>query len=137
MVVSPLIALMQDQVDGLRKNGIPATFLNSSVSFDKVRAREQAILAGKIKLLYVAPERLLSERFLPLLDLVHNQIGISAFAIDEAEIPIFSSQIREAVAFQKASLKGCLVSKSGDSRGKTCWGDYKKLGDEIRNEFGE
>lgn len=84
VVVSPLIALMQDQVDGLRKNGIPATFLNSSVSFDKVRAREQAIIAGKIKLLYVAPERLLSERFLPLLDLVHNQIGISAFAIDEA-----------------------------------------------------
>ena len=57
--------------------------------------------------------------------------------LDEAEIPTFSSQIREAVAFQKASLKGCLVSNSGDSRGKTCWGDYKKLGDEIRNEFGE
>ncbi len=84
IVVSPLIALMQDQVDGLRKNGIPATFLNSSVSPHKVRMREQAILAGKIKLLYVAPERLLSERFLPLLDLVHHQIGISAFAIDEA-----------------------------------------------------
>jgi ATP-dependent DNA helicase RecQ len=46
--------------------------------------REQAILSGKVKLLYVAPERLLSERFLPLLDLVHHQIGISAFAIDEA-----------------------------------------------------
>ena len=84
VVVSPLIALMQDQVDGLRKNGIPATFLNSSVSPYKVKMREQAILAGKVKLLYVAPERLLSERFLPLLDLVHHQIGISAFAIDEA-----------------------------------------------------
>ncbi|MEO1374374.1 MAG: DNA helicase RecQ [Cyanobacteria bacterium J06635_10] len=84
VVVSPLIALMQDQVDGLRKNGIPATFLNSSVSPYKVKMREQAILNGKVKLLYVAPERLLSERFLPLLDLVHHQIGISAFAIDEA-----------------------------------------------------
>ncbi len=84
VVVSPLIALMQDQVDGLRKNGIPATFLNSSVSPYKTRMREQAILNGKIKLLYVAPERLLSEKFLPLLDLVHHQIGISAFAIDEA-----------------------------------------------------
>ncbi|MEB3217527.1 MAG: DNA helicase RecQ [Nostocales cyanobacterium 94392] len=84
VVVSPLIALMQDQVDGLRKNGIPATFLNSSVSPHKARMREQAILSGKIKLLYVAPERLLSERFLPLLDLVDHQIGISAFAIDEA-----------------------------------------------------
>ncbi|MGB3653983.1 MAG: DNA helicase RecQ [Rivularia sp. (in: cyanobacteria)] len=84
IVVSPLIALMQDQVDGLRKNGIPATFLNSSVSPHKARMREQAIMSGKVKLLYVAPERLLSERFLPLLDLVHQQIGISAFAIDEA-----------------------------------------------------
>ncbi|MBE9212616.1 DNA helicase RecQ [Plectonema cf. radiosum LEGE 06105] len=84
VVVSPLIALMQDQVDGLRKNGIAATFLNSSVSPHQARIREQAIMSGKVKLLYVAPERLLSERFLPLLDLVHHQIGISAFAIDEA-----------------------------------------------------
>ncbi|MBF2013730.1 MAG: DNA helicase RecQ [Rivularia sp. T60_A2020_040] len=84
VVVSPLIALMQDQVDGLRKNGIPATFLNSTVSSHQARIREQAIMSGKVKLLYVAPERLLSERFLPLLDLVHHQIGISAFAIDEA-----------------------------------------------------
>ncbi len=84
VVVSPLIALMQDQVEGLRKNGIAATFLNSSVSPHQARMREQAIMSGKVKLLYVAPERLLSERFLPLLDLVHHQIGISAFAIDEA-----------------------------------------------------
>lgn len=84
IVVSPLIALMQDQVDTLRRNGIAATFLNSSLSGEKVRSREQAVLAGKVKLLYVAPERLMSERFLPFLDLVHHHGGISAFAIDEA-----------------------------------------------------
>ncbi|WP_017319189.1 DNA helicase RecQ [Mastigocladopsis repens] len=84
VVVSPLIALMQDQVEALRDNGVAATFLNSSLNAYKVRSREEYILSGKVKLLYVAPERLLSERFLPFLDLVHHQIGISAFAIDEA-----------------------------------------------------
>ncbi|BAZ24897.1 ATP-dependent DNA helicase RecQ [Kalymmatonema gypsitolerans NIES-4073] len=84
VVVSPLIALMQDQVEALRDNGIAATFLNSSLNAHKVRSREEYILSGKVKLLYVAPERLLSDRFLPFLDLVHHQVGISAFAIDEA-----------------------------------------------------
>ena len=84
VVVSPLIALMQDQVDALQDNGIGATFLNSSLSWEDVRSREYAILNGKIKLLYVAPERLLGEKFLPFLDKVRSQIGISAIAIDEA-----------------------------------------------------
>ncbi len=84
VVVSPLIALMQDQVEALRNNNISATFLNSSLNPYQVRSREDAILKGKVKLLYVAPERLLSERFLPFLDLVHHQMGISTFAIDEA-----------------------------------------------------
>jgi ATP-dependent DNA helicase RecQ len=84
VVVSPLIALMQDQVEALRNNNIAATFLNSSLNPYKVRSREEAIRNGKVKLLYVAPERLLSERFLPFLDLVHHQVGISTFAIDEA-----------------------------------------------------
>ncbi len=84
VVVSPLIALMQDQVEALRKNGIAATFLNSSLNSYQTRSREQYILQGKVKLLYVAPERLVSERFLPFLDLIHHQVGISAFAIDEA-----------------------------------------------------
>ncbi len=84
VVVSPLIALMQDQVEALRNNNINATFLNSSLNAYNVRSREEAILSGKVKLLYVAPERLLSERFLPFLDLVKEKIGISGFAIDEA-----------------------------------------------------
>lgn len=84
VVVSPLIALMQDQVEALRDNGIGATFLNSTLSLSTIRQAEKNILAGKIQLLYIAPERLLSERFLPFLDSIHQQIGISTFAIDEA-----------------------------------------------------
>ncbi len=84
VVVSPLIALMQDQVEALQDNGIGATFLNSTLSSQETRSRETAIQEGKIKLLYVAPERLLGERFLPFLDIVANKLGISAFAIDEA-----------------------------------------------------
>ncbi|TAE49529.1 MAG: DNA helicase RecQ [Oscillatoriales cyanobacterium] len=84
VVVSPLIALMQDQVEALQDNGIGATFLNSTLSAMETRSRETAILEGKIKLLYVAPERLLGERFLPFLDIVASKLGISAFAIDEA-----------------------------------------------------
>ena len=84
IVVSPLIALMQDQVATLRDNGIGATFLNSSLSLPEVRSREQEILSSKIKLLYVAPERLLSEKFGSFLNQIASGEGISAFAIDEA-----------------------------------------------------
>ncbi|WP_413175678.1 DNA helicase RecQ [Anabaena azotica] len=84
VVVSPLIALMQDQVEALRNNNISATFLNSSLNSYKVRSREEAIMNGKVRLLYVAPERLISDRFLPLLDVVKEKIGIANFAIDEA-----------------------------------------------------
>ncbi len=84
IVVSPLIALMQDQVQALQDNGIGATFLNSTLDFAETRNREQAIVAGKIKLLYVAPERLLTERFLEFLQEVKSQVGIGSIAIDEA-----------------------------------------------------
>ena len=84
LVVSPLIALMQDQVFALQDNGIGATFLNSTLTLAETRSREASIINGKIKLLYVAPERLMSKRFAAFLETVKNQIGISAFAIDEA-----------------------------------------------------
>lgn len=84
VVVSPLIALMQDQVNALNNNGIAATYLNSSLDLSEVRSREQALLQGQIKLLYVAPERLLSESFWPFLLRLQQQVGISGFAIDEA-----------------------------------------------------
>ncbi|MEL6334016.1 MAG: DNA helicase RecQ [Cyanobacteria bacterium J06626_26] len=84
IVVSPLIALMQDQVRSLKDNGIAATFLNSSLTLDETRSREKALLNGDIKLLYLAPERLMSPSFWPLLEKLQQTVGISAFAIDEA-----------------------------------------------------
>jgi ATP-dependent DNA helicase RecQ len=85
IVISPLIALMQDQVELLRNNGIAATFLNSSLSPEERRSRGRAVMEGRIKLLYVAPERLLSEEFLNgVLPHIHDRVGISTFAVDEA-----------------------------------------------------
>ncbi len=84
VVISPLIALMQDQVDRLRANGIAATFINSSLSPDERSAREQAMLQGELKLVYVAPERLLTQSFLLRLDEVQRRMGLSLLAVDEA-----------------------------------------------------
>ena len=85
IVVSPLIALMQDQVQALQDNGIPATFLNSSLSAEEAKSRGRMIMGGQIKLLYVAPERLLSEDFLnSVLPHIRDRVGISAIAVDEA-----------------------------------------------------
>ncbi|HEY7413703.1 MAG TPA: RecQ family ATP-dependent DNA helicase, partial [Ktedonobacteraceae bacterium] len=81
---SPLIALMQDQVDRLQANGIAATFVNSSLSNEERFRRERDILDGKLKLVYVAPERLLTQNFLGLLDDVQERVGLSLLAVDEA-----------------------------------------------------
>lgn len=80
IVVSPLIALMQDQVDTLKELGVKAAFLNSSLEFSEARIIEQQLLDNQLDILYVAPERLLTERMLQLLD----QSTLSLFAIDEA-----------------------------------------------------
>ncbi len=84
VVVSPLIALMQDQVERLDANGIPATFVNSAISSEERNRRERAALRGDIKLLYVAPERLVLGAFQGLLDAVRGEQGLSLLAIDEA-----------------------------------------------------
>ncbi|HEU0153295.1 MAG TPA: DNA helicase RecQ [Arenimonas sp.] len=80
IVVSPLIALMQDQVEALEQLGVRAAFLNSSLTGEAAAAVEARLLAGDLDLLYVAPERLLTDRFLRLLERSH----IALFAIDEA-----------------------------------------------------
>lgn len=80
VVVSPLIALMQNQVDALLELGVRAAFLNSSQSWEQARAVERQFLAGELDMLYVAPERLLTERCLALLE--RGQVAL--FAIDEA-----------------------------------------------------
>ena len=84
IIVSPLIALMQDQVEALQQLGVQAAFLNSSLSAeDNARITSQA-LSGEIKILYVAPERLTVNSFLSLLDEVNAHVGLALFAIDEA-----------------------------------------------------
>jgi len=80
VVVSPLIALMQDQVDALRELGVRAAFLNSTQDWRSNREVEADFLAGRLDLLYVAPERLLTERCMNLL----AQGQVALFAIDEA-----------------------------------------------------
>ncbi len=80
IVVSPLIALMHDQVVALKQLGVRAEYLNSSLSAEEARGVENALTAGELDLLYVAPERLLTGRFLNLL----NRARLALFAIDEA-----------------------------------------------------
>jgi ATP-dependent DNA helicase RecQ len=99
IVVSPLIALMQDQVDALKQLGVSAAFLNSSLDADAAREVTRQVMRGELKLLYVAPERLMTESFLTLLERLHTMTpsplagegwgegaasGIALFAIDEA-----------------------------------------------------
>jgi len=84
IVVSPLIALMQDQVDALRQLGVKAAYLNSSLSGEDAREVQGKLLRGELDLLYVAPERLLNANFLALLEQIQSAHGLALFAIDEA-----------------------------------------------------
>src|SRR3989441_11884363 len=80
LVVSPLIALMKNQIDFLRSRGISAARLDSSLTDEEARAANELLLSGKLKLLYVAPERFNNERFLEMM----RRTKITLFAIDEA-----------------------------------------------------
>ena len=80
VVISPLIALMADQVQALSANGVPAAFLNSTLSERAQLDIEEEVMSGEIKLLYVSPEKLLSNGFVEFLKMA----GASMFAIDEA-----------------------------------------------------
>lgn len=80
IVISPLIALMKDQVDALVAKGVEAAFLNSSISHEEQNEIQEDLLRGNIKILYVSPERMMSEYFISLL----QRVEISLFAIDEA-----------------------------------------------------
>ena len=84
IVVSPLIALMHDQVGALHEAGVSAAFLNSTLSMDEAQTIEQRLRQGDITLLYAAPERITTPRFLALLDSLYSQNALSLFAIDEA-----------------------------------------------------
>jgi len=93
LVISPLIALMRDQVLALHKLGIPAASLDSNQSLSEREAVEQAFAEGRLKLLYVSPERLTSQRFLDLLQLVE----VPFVAVDEAHCVLrWGHEFREA-----------------------------------------
>ncbi|MFP4093149.1 MAG: DNA helicase RecQ [Cyclobacteriaceae bacterium] len=92
LVISPLIALMQDQVDSLRANGIAASAINSSVSSDEVREAANLLQSGELKLLFVSPERALSPRFVSFL----QDKKISLIAVDEAHcVSIWGNDFRQ------------------------------------------
>ena len=84
VVISPLIALMQDQVGALHEAGVEAAFLNSTLTFEEASAVEKRMLRGDITLLYAAPERVTTARFLAQLDSLYERGKLSLFAIDEA-----------------------------------------------------
>ena len=84
IVVSPLIALMHDQVGALHEAGVSAAFLNSSLEGPAAREVEQRLLRGEVTLLYAAPERVTTPRFLAQLDALYERGQLALFAIDEA-----------------------------------------------------
>jgi ATP-dependent DNA helicase RecQ len=84
VVVSPLIALMQDQVDALIQLGVRAACLNSTLDWREAQAIEQQLFNGTLDLVYIAPERLLIERTLAMLDALYDAGKLALFAIDEA-----------------------------------------------------
>jgi len=84
LVISPLIALMHDQVGALHEAGVAAAFLNSTLDWEQTEDIERRLLAGQLTLLYAAPERVGTPRFLGLLDTLHAHGQLSLFAIDEA-----------------------------------------------------
>jgi ATP-dependent DNA helicase RecQ len=84
VVVSPLIALMHDQVSALEELGVHASFLNSTLDSQDASAIERELRSGRLVLLYAAPERILTPRFLAMLDSLHERRLLGLFAIDEA-----------------------------------------------------
>jgi ATP-dependent DNA helicase RecQ len=124
IVVSPLIALMRDQVAALREAGVKAAVLNSTLSWDEAAAVERQLCAGDLDLLYVAPERLLTPRCLALL----GRAPIALFAIDEAHcVSQWGHDFRPeyiglaAIAERFPAARGRRTGRTRTSAGKAHW----------------
>ena len=124
VVVSPLIALMQDQVAALKQAGVRAEFLNSSQDASASRSVERALLAGELDLLYVAPERLTTPRCLELL----GRTPIALFAIDEAHCV---SQWGHD--FRPEYLQLSLLHERFPERAADCAHGHRRSADALRN----
>ena len=99
LVISPLISLMKDQVDSLVNQEIPATYINSQCTFEEVKARFAAIRAGRIKLVYISPERLENQFFTAFM----QTLPISMFIIDEATASLSGAMILGPVTAPSAT----------------------------------
>src|SRR3990167_143492 len=109
LVVSPLIALMHDQVGALDEAGVKSAFLNSSLEGDEARRVERDLLAGTLVLLYAAPERILTPRFLAMLDSLHARGLLSLIAIDEG-LALESAELFVA-SFDRPNIRYQIVEK--------------------------
>ncbi len=136
VVVSPLIALMKDQVEQLEALGVPALFLNSSLSFEDYQANLERVRSGEIKLLYVAPETLLTPRIFSLLD----NLPLDCLTIDEAHCISewghdFRPEYRQLVGVRKRYPKAVCLALTATATPRVRQDIKATLGFQDDNEF--
>jgi len=136
IVVSPLISLMKDQVDQLKECGVPAVFLNSSLSVSQYRSHVERLKKNAVKLLYMAPETLLATRTLPLL----SSLEVDCIAIDEAHCISewghdFRPEYRQLSVFRSTFPNAACIALTATATPRVREDIRKSLRVEAANEF--